>query len=55
MLEAVRRIPGWQLARRRFAEFFCSVEVGGRSVGVILMEKGPFDPRREEGEDFSSS
>lgn len=40
-LEAVRRIPGWELDRRRFAEFFCSVEVMGRSAGVVLMEKGP--------------
>lgn len=55
VLEAVRRIPGWQLARRRFAEFFCSVEVGGRSVGVLLMEKGPFDPRREEEGSLSAA
>ncbi|KAG7001893.1 hypothetical protein G7Y79_00030g064260 [Physcia stellaris] len=49
IVEAVRRIPGWMLGRRRFAEFFCSVEVGGRSVGVLLMEKGPFNPDLEEG------
>ncbi|KAL8918112.1 MAG: hypothetical protein Q9208_007554 [Pyrenodesmia sp. 3 TL-2023] len=40
-LEAVRRIPGWELDRRRFAEFFCSVEVMGRPAGVIVMDKGP--------------
>ncbi|KAL8948288.1 MAG: hypothetical protein Q9222_005509 [Ikaeria aurantiellina] len=41
-LEAVRRIPGWQLLRRRFAEFFCEIDVSRRPVGVILVEKGPF-------------
>ncbi|KAL8899095.1 MAG: hypothetical protein Q9207_006372 [Kuettlingeria erythrocarpa] len=41
VLEAVRRIPGWELERRRFAEFFCSLEALGRGVGVVLMEKGP--------------
>lgn len=57
VLEAVRRIPGWQLARRRFAEFFCSVEVNGRSVGAILLEQGPFvpDPPHEQGGSVSSS
>ncbi|KAL8724040.1 MAG: hypothetical protein Q9166_008164 [cf. Caloplaca sp. 2 TL-2023] len=42
VLEAVRRIPGWELARRRFAEFFCTIELSRRSVGVVLMERGSF-------------
>ncbi|KAL8890219.1 MAG: hypothetical protein Q9215_002603 [Flavoplaca cf. flavocitrina] len=44
MLEAVRRIPGWELARRRFAEFFCGVDASGVPVGVVLLEKGPYIP-----------
>ncbi|KAL8764864.1 MAG: hypothetical protein Q9209_007848 [Squamulea sp. 1 TL-2023] len=44
VLEAVRRIPGWELERRRFAEFFCSVESNGRPLGLIMMEKGAFQP-----------
>ncbi|KAL9600010.1 MAG: hypothetical protein Q9219_003479 [cf. Caloplaca sp. 3 TL-2023] len=44
VLEAVRRLPGWMLARRRFAEFFASVEGGGggRPIGVVVVEKGEF-------------
>ncbi|KAL8786757.1 MAG: hypothetical protein Q9213_002578 [Squamulea squamosa] len=53
VLEAVRRIPGWELERRRFAEFFSSVEVNGQPVGLILMEKGAFQP--ENGGDLSIS
>ncbi|KAI4088457.1 MAG: hypothetical protein L6R37_008203 [Teloschistes peruensis] len=41
-LEAARRIPGWQLARHRFAEFFASIEINRRPVGIILMEKGAY-------------
>ena len=44
VLEAVRRIPGWELDRRRFAEFFCSIQVSRRPLGVLLMEKGHFVP-----------
>ncbi|KAI4184956.1 MAG: hypothetical protein L6R41_004412 [Letrouitia leprolyta] len=44
VLEAVRRIPGWQLERRRFAEFFCSIEVSRKSIGVVLLEKGQYEP-----------
>ncbi|KAI4256620.1 MAG: hypothetical protein LQ352_002010 [Teloschistes flavicans] len=40
-LEAVRRIPGWQLERHKFAEFFASIEINRRPVAVILLEKGP--------------
>ncbi len=49
VLEAVRRIPGWELERRRFAEFFCSLEALGRGVGVVLMEKGAVPVVRGEG------
>ncbi|KAL8695015.1 MAG: hypothetical protein Q9224_003466 [Gallowayella concinna] len=49
VLEAVRRIPGWQLERRRFAEFFCSIEVNRRPLGVLLLEKGTFIPPLKEG------
>ncbi|KAL8913924.1 MAG: hypothetical protein Q9171_001309 [Xanthocarpia ochracea] len=42
VLDAVRRIPGWELAHHRFAEFFCSIEVSRRPVGSIMMEKGKF-------------
>ncbi|KAL8690720.1 MAG: hypothetical protein Q9218_003902 [Villophora microphyllina] len=41
-LEAVRRVPGWQLARHKFAEFFASIEISRRPVAVILMEEGPY-------------
>ncbi|KAL8711952.1 MAG: hypothetical protein Q9220_003648 [cf. Caloplaca sp. 1 TL-2023] len=41
-LEAARRIPGWQLTRRRFAEFFCQIYASQKPVGVVLIEKGPF-------------
>lgn len=44
VLEAVRRIPAWMLARRRFAEFACSIEVSTKHVGSILIEKGPYRP-----------
>ncbi|KAL8988924.1 MAG: hypothetical protein Q9169_008476 [Polycauliona sp. 2 TL-2023] len=44
VLEAARRIPGWQLERRRFAEFFCGIEANGVPLGVIVLEKGRFDP-----------
>ncbi|KAL8634533.1 MAG: hypothetical protein Q9228_007872 [Teloschistes exilis] len=40
-LEAVRRIPGWQLGKHKFAEFFASIEINRRPVAVILLEKGP--------------
>ncbi|KAL8820704.1 MAG: hypothetical protein Q9223_001127 [Gallowayella weberi] len=48
VIETLRRVPGWQLERRRFAEFFCSIEVSRRSVGVLLMNKGPFVQPSEE-------
>ncbi|KAI4200206.1 MAG: hypothetical protein LQ350_004064 [Teloschistes chrysophthalmus] len=45
-LEAARRIPGWQLARHKFAEFFASIEINRRPVAIILMEKGAYpEPR----------
>ncbi len=44
VLDAVRRIPGWQLANHRFAEMFCSIEVARRPVGSIMMDKGKFIP-----------
>ncbi|KAL8672691.1 MAG: hypothetical protein Q9168_002851 [Polycauliona sp. 1 TL-2023] len=44
VLEAVRRIPAWQLARRRFAEFFCGVEANGVPLGVIVLERGSYEP-----------
>ncbi|KAL8940718.1 MAG: hypothetical protein Q9216_002668 [Gyalolechia sp. 2 TL-2023] len=44
VLAAARRIPAWMLARRKFAEFFCSVEVSTRPVGAMLIEKGHFRP-----------
>ncbi|KAL8658460.1 MAG: hypothetical protein Q9226_000992 [Calogaya cf. arnoldii] len=44
VLEAVRRIPAWQLARHRFAEFFCGIEANRRPLGVILVQKGRMDP-----------
>ena len=50
MLEAVRRIPGWELARRRFAEFFCGIDANGVPVGVILLEKGPYIPDLRAGD-----
>ncbi|KAI4231416.1 MAG: hypothetical protein L6R40_007738 [Gallowayella cf. fulva] len=49
ILEAVRRIPGWQLHRHRFAEFFCTIDVGRRAVGVVLLESGPFVPQLTRG------
>ncbi|KAL8854423.1 MAG: hypothetical protein Q9221_000693 [Calogaya cf. arnoldii] len=44
VLEAVRRIPAWQLARHRFAEFFCGIEANRRPLGVVLVQKGQLDP-----------
>ncbi|KAI4275305.1 MAG: hypothetical protein LQ337_003331 [Flavoplaca oasis] len=56
MLEAVRRIPGWELARRRFAEFFCGIEANGVPVGVVLLEKGPYIPDLGAGDgNFATS
>ena len=56
MLEAVRRIPGWELARRRFAEFFCGVDASGVPVGVVLLEKGPYIPdSRAKNENVATS
>ena len=56
MLEAVRRIPGWELARRRFAEFFCGVDASGVPVGVVLLEKGPYIPdSRVKNENVTTS
>ncbi|KAL8799891.1 MAG: hypothetical protein Q9182_005548 [Xanthomendoza sp. 2 TL-2023] len=49
VIEALRRLPGWQLERRRFGEFFCSIQVTRRDVGVLLMMKGPFVPQSQEG------
>lgn len=44
VLEAARRIPGWQLARHRFAEFFCGIEANRRPLGVVLIQKGQYVP-----------
>lgn len=44
VLEAARRIPGWQLARHRFAEFFCGIEANRRPLGVVLVQKGQYVP-----------
>ncbi|KAL8836745.1 MAG: hypothetical protein Q9170_002810 [Blastenia crenularia] len=44
VLEAVRRMPGWMLGKHKFAEFFASVEVSSKIVGMILVEKGKFTP-----------
>lgn len=45
VLEAVRRIPGWELEHRRFAELFVSIEAFRRPVGWMMMEKGAFGGR----------
>lgn len=42
VLEAVRRVPAWMLAQRKFAEFACRIEVSTIPVGSLLIEKGPF-------------
>ncbi|KAI4148730.1 MAG: hypothetical protein L6R39_002715 [Caloplaca ligustica] len=44
VLEAVRRLPGWMLDHRRFAEAFCPIEVATKPVGAIVVEKGSFIP-----------
>ncbi|KAI4088314.1 MAG: hypothetical protein LQ339_008729 [Xanthoria mediterranea] len=44
VLEAARRIPGWQLARHRFAEFFAGIEANRRPLGVVLIQKGQYVP-----------
>ncbi|KAL8758948.1 MAG: hypothetical protein Q9199_001108 [Rusavskia elegans] len=49
VLEAVRRIPGWQLARHRFAEFFCGIEANRQPLGVVLVQKGHYEPNLGEG------
>ncbi|KAL8861576.1 MAG: hypothetical protein Q9178_002100 [Gyalolechia marmorata] len=53
VLEAVRRIPGWELANHRFAELFCSIEVARRPVGSIMMNKGRYI--RPSGENIATS
>ncbi|KAL9010619.1 MAG: hypothetical protein Q9173_004464 [Seirophora scorigena] len=40
VLQALRRIPAWMLDRRKFAEFFCSIESSMRPVGMMFLEKG---------------
>ncbi|KAL9004560.1 MAG: hypothetical protein Q9188_002630 [Gyalolechia gomerana] len=42
VLEATRRIPAWMLAQRKFAEFFCSIEVSTKPVGALMIQRGPF-------------
>ncbi|KAL6713289.1 hypothetical protein ACLMJK_008754 [Lecanora helva] len=42
VIEAVRRIPGYMLAQKRFAEFYCNIQVSSRPVGHLLIEKGAF-------------
>ncbi|KAL9584220.1 MAG: hypothetical protein Q9212_002249 [Teloschistes hypoglaucus] len=49
-LEAARRIPGWQLGKHKFAEFFASIEINRRPVAIILMEKGAHPPGPGEGD-----
>jgi len=45
VLEVVRRTPGWMLERERFAEFFCEIGLNARPLGLVLMEKGQFNPQ----------
>lgn len=42
LIEALRRIPGWMLGKKKFAEFYCTILVNNRPVGHILVEKGAF-------------
>lgn len=42
LIEALRRIPGWMLGKKKFAELYCTIVVNERPVGQILIEKGAF-------------
>ena len=44
IIEAARRIPGWMLERKRFGEFYSNIQVNGRPVGHVLIDKGAFGP-----------
>ena len=44
IIEAARRIPGYMLEKKRFGEFYSNIEVNGRPVGHVLIDKGAFKP-----------
>ncbi|KAL6716666.1 hypothetical protein ACLMJK_006234 [Lecanora helva] len=44
IVETVRRIPGWMLSKKKFAEFGGFIIVNDRPVGQLYLLKGPFRP-----------
>ena len=44
VVEAARRIPGWMLEQKRWAEFFCAIDISHRPVGNLVVGKGPYTP-----------
>ena len=44
ILEAARRIPGWMMQRRKFAELWVVLKSYSQPVGMLMYLKGPFRP-----------
>ena len=47
IIEAARRIPGWMLGHRQFAEFWGYIRGYNRPLGLIVYAKGRFRPGLE--------
>ena len=42
IIEAARRVPGWMLQRRKFAEAWLGIRSNSRSVGLVTYLRGPY-------------
>ena len=44
IVEAARRTPGWMLEERKFADLWAGIKSNSRTVGLLLLLKGPYQP-----------